>query len=149
MDGKKRVKLEELLPIIEEKLSAGGTVVLPITGTSMLPLLVAGWGHVTLKSAVLPLEKDAIPFYRRNDGAFVLHRKVGEDENGYVMCGDNQWVMEHGITDKNIIGEVAFITRKGKTFSVDSRRYRLYVKLWKFLFPVRKYIVKIRGKLGK
>ena len=141
MDGKKRVKLEELLPIIEEKLSAGGTVVLPITGTSMLPLLVAG--------AVLPLEKDAIPFYRRNDGAFVLHRKVGEDENGYVMCGDNQWVMEHGITDKNIIGEVAFITRKGKTFSVSSRRYRLYVKLWKLLFPVRKYIVKIRGKLGK
>ena len=79
----------------------------------------------------------------------MLHRKVGEDENGYVMCGDNQWVREHGITDKNIIGEVAFITRKGKTFSVSSRRYRLYVKLWKFLFPVRKYIVKIRGKLGK
>ena len=137
MDGKKRVKLEELLPIIEEKLSAGGTVVLPITGTSMLPLLVAGRDKVTLKSAVLPLEKDAIPFYRRNDGAFVLHRKVGEDENGYVMCGDNQWVREHGITDK------------GKTFSVGSRRYRLYVKLWKLLFPVRKYIVKIRGKLGK
>ena len=43
------------------------------------------------------------------------------------------------------IGEVAFITRKGKTFSVGSRRYRLYVKLWKLLFPVRKYIVKIRG----
>lgn len=149
MDGKKRVKLEELLPIIEEKLSAGGTVVLPITGTSMLPLLVAGRDKVTLKSAVLPLEKDTIPFYRRDDGAFVLHRKVGEDENGYVMCGDNQWVREHGITDKNIIGEVAFITRKGKTFSVSSRRYRLYVKLWKFLFPVRKYIVKIRGKLGK
>ena len=149
MDGKKRVKLEELLPIIEEKLSAGGTVVLPITGTSMLPLLVAGRDKVTLKNAVLPLKKDAIPFYRRNDGAFVLHRKVGEDENGYVMCGDNQWVMEHGITDKNIIGEVAFITRKGKTFSVSSRRYRLYVKLWKLLFPVRKYIVKIRGKLGK
>ena len=97
----------------------------------------------------MPLEKDAIPFYRRNDGAFVLHRKVGEDENGYVMCGDNQWVREHGITDKNIIGEVAFITRKGKTFSVGSRRYRLYVKLWKLLFPIRKYIVKIRGKLGK
>ena len=36
-----------------------------------------------------------------------------------------------------------------KTFSVGSRRYRLYVKLWKLLFPVRKYIVKIRGKLGK
>lgn len=54
MDGKKRVKLEELLPIIEEKLSAGGTVVLPITGTSMLPLLVAGRDKVTLKSAVLP-----------------------------------------------------------------------------------------------
>lgn len=85
MDGKKRVKLEELLPIIEEKLSAGGTVVLPITGTSMLPLLVAGRDKVTLKSAVLPLEKDAIPFYRRNDGTFVLHREVGEDENGYVM----------------------------------------------------------------
>lgn len=135
MDGKKRVKLEELLPIIEEKLSAGGTVVLPITGTSMLPLLVAGRDKVTLKSAVLPLEKDAIPFYRRDDGAFVLHRKVGEDENGYVMCGDNQWVREHGITDKNIIGEVAFITRKGKTFPWAAVDIASMLSFGNFCFP--------------
>lgn len=135
MDGKKRVKLEELLPIIEEKLSAGGTVVLPITGTSMLPLLVAGRDKVTLKSAVLPLEKDAIPFYRRDDGAFVLHRKVGEDENGYVMCGDNQWVREHGITDKNIIGEVAFITRKGKPFPWAAVDIASMLSFGNFCFP--------------
>ena len=45
---KKRVNLAEMLPIIEETLAAGGTVKLPITGTSMLPLLRSGRDTVTL-----------------------------------------------------------------------------------------------------
>ena len=62
---KKQVRLEELLPVIEETLAAGGTVRLPITGTSMLPLLVAGRDTVVLARADTRLQTYDLPLYRR------------------------------------------------------------------------------------
>ncbi len=147
---KKTVRLEEMLPVITETLSAGGTVKIPITGTSMRPLLYCGRDTVTLASPQFPLQKFDLPLYRRKDGAFVLHRVIAVEKDGtYTMCGDNQWVKEHGISDAQIIGVTASITRKGKTFRVSSRKYKLYVRVWHFLLPVRKFLVKLRGKLSK
>lgn len=147
---KKTVRLSELLPVIEETLASGGTVKLPITGTSMLPLLVAGRDTVTLSPVTGDLQKFDIPFYRRRDGAFVLHRIVAcTADNTYTLCGDNQWVLEEGIRAAQIIGVVSAITRNGKTFSADSQKYKRYVRIWHWLLPVRKYIVKLRGKLQK
>lgn len=147
---KKRVTLVEMLPIIEETLAAGGTVKLPITGTSMLPLLVAGRDSVTLTAVSGPLKKFDLPLYRRKNGAFVLHRAVKVNTDGtYVMCGDNQWVKEPGICHEQLIGVVREIERNGKVFSAESKRYKLYVRVWHFLLPLRKYLVKLRGKLSK
>lgn len=147
---KKTVRLSELLPIIEETLASGGTVKLPITGTSMLPLLRAGRDTVTLSPVTGDLQKFDIPFYRRRDGAFVLHRIVTcAEDNTYTLCGDNQWVLEKDIRAEQIIGVVSEITRNGKTFSVNSKKYKRYVRIWHRLLPVRKYIVKLRGKLQK
>lgn len=147
---KKRVKLSEMLPIIEETLAAGGTVKLPITGTSMLPLLRSGRDTVTLTAVTSPLKKYDLPLYRRKDGAFVLHRVVKVQADGtYTMCGDNQWVKEPNIHEEQCIGVVCAITRNGKTFSVQSSNYKLYVRVWHLLLPVRKYLVKLRGKLSK
>ena len=147
---KKRVHLAEMLPIIEETLAAGGTVKLPITGTSMLPLLRSGRDTVTLTAVTSPLKKYDLPLYRRKDGAFVLHRVVKVQADGtYTMCGDNQWVQEPNIHEEQCIGVVCAITRNGKTFSVQSSNYKLYVRVWHLLLPVRKYFVKLRGKLSK
>lgn len=147
---KKKVRLSEILPIMEETLRSGGTVRLPITGTSMLPLLYASRDTVTLKRSEKPLEKFDLPLYRRTDGTFVLHRVVGVQKDGsYTMCGDNQWVLEPGIQHEQIIGIVTHITRKGKTFSVSAKKYRFYVRVWQMLFPVRKFLVRIRGRLKK
>lgn len=147
---KKRVRLEQMLPVIQETLAAGGTVRLPVTGTSMLPLLVAGRDTVLLGRAPETLQENDLPLYRRTDGAFVLHRVVACAADGtYTMCGDNQWVKEPGISHEQILGLVVCICRKNKDLPVQSRRYRLYVRVWRLLFPVRKYIVKVRGKLQK
>jgi len=134
----KKVTMQELLPFIEEALNNDKTFTIPITGTSMLPLLVQGRDTVTLKKNVSPLKKGDLPLYRRKDGAFVLHRVVKVNEDGsYIMCGDNQFLKEKGITDENIIGVVSEITRKGENFSVESKRYQFYVKLGLLLLNVR------------
>lgn len=147
-NNKKIISLQEIYPIIKEKLEAGGTVQLPITGTSMNPLLYWGRDTVELIKCDNPKKYDII-FYRRDDGSFVLHRIVGKNDEGFILCGDNQVKKEYGITDKNIIAVVKSITRKGKTFSVDKALYKLYVKLWTLILPLRNIILvpmrKIKG----
>lgn len=147
-NNKKKISLQEIYPIIKEKLEVGGTVQLPITGTSMNPLLYWGRDTVELIKCDNPQKYDII-FYRRDDGSFVLHRIVGKNDKGFILCGDNQVKKEYGITDKNIIAVVKSITRKGKTFSVDKALYKLYVKLWTLILPLRNIILvpmrKIKG----
>ncbi len=148
--NKKKISLDEIYPIIKEKLQSGGTVQLPITGTSMNPLLYWGRDSVELIKCENAKKYDII-FYRRDNGQFVLHRIVGKNENGFILCGDNQVKKEYGIQDKHIIAVVKSITRKGKTFSVDKFSYRLYVKLWTLILPLRNLILvpmrKIKGLL--
>ena len=138
----KKIALEELYPIIKEQLENGGKVTIPITGTSMLPLLVQGRDSVVIEQST-EININDIIFYRRDNGAFVLHRIIGTDENGYVLCGDNQWVKEYGIKDHNIIGVVTEIHRDGKTIEINDKKYVKYYKRWLRLFPIRKPLIRV------
>jgi hypothetical protein len=146
------VSLNELYPIMKEQLESGGTVQLPITGTSMLPLLVWGRDSVELIKADSYNIGDII-FYRRDDGHFVLHRIVGKDDKGYVLCGDNQWIKETGILDHHIIAVVKSITRNKKRIDVNNFTYKLYSKIWVAILHYRRFILipmrKIKGLLNK
>ena len=139
--NKKKISLDEIYPIIKEKIENGGTVQLPITGTSMLPLLVWGRDTVELTKCENPQKYDII-FYRRDDGHFVLHRIVGKNENGFILCGDNQFILEYGITDKHIIGVVCEMNIDGKSVSVDDEEYikhkNKYVKNVGSRYPIRR-----------
>lgn len=150
----KQISLAELLPFVEEAFSRNTTFKIPITGTSMNPYFVQGRDYVFIKKPDSPLEIGDIPLYRRDDGAFVLHRIVDKDENGYVMCGDNQFILEKGITDNHIIGVVCTICRDGKTFDVTDPDYvkykNKYVDNVKKRYPIRRLRYKLyRLRNGK
>ncbi len=142
-------RLEDLLPIIEEKLKSGGTFEININGTSMLPLLTQKRDTVILRAFDGKLKKYDIPLYRREDGAFVLHRAVRTGENSFCACGDNQWEIEKDIAYARIVGVTAAVVRNGKKISENSFGYRLYGAIWTLFRPMRKYIFKIRGLLKK
>lgn len=145
-----KITMQELLPFIEEALNNDKTFTIPITGTSMLPLLVQGRDTVTIKKASEKLKVGDLPLYRRKDGSFVLHRIVKVNHDGsYTMCGDNQFLKEYGITDENIIGVVTEIKRKEKTFSVDDKKYQTYVKTGLILLNVRYPYKRLRYGLHK
>ncbi|MBR4890461.1 MAG: S24/S26 family peptidase, partial [Clostridia bacterium] len=116
-------------------------------GTSMLPLLVWGRDTVELTKCENPQKYDII-FYRRDDEHFVLHRIVGKNEKGFILCGDNQVQKEYGINETHIIAVVKSITRKGKTFSVNKFSYKIYVKLWTLILPFRNIILVPLRKIG-
>lgn len=127
----KETQLEEVIDIIIEKLDAGGTVTFTPRGESMLPMLRDGEDVVVIKKPEGRLKLYDIPLYRRKDGSFVLHRVLDVRNDGtYVLCGDNQFFLERGITDSDVIGVVTAFYRKGKPYSVRSFRYRAYEEFW-------------------
>ncbi len=144
---KQKINLIEIYPVIKEKIDNGGTVQLPITGKSMRPLLVWGRDTVEIVKCENPKKGDII-FYLRDNGQFVLHRIIGTDEKGYVLCGDNQWVKEYGINDQHIIAVVRSITRKGKVFDVSKNiPYKTYSNVWMAMMPIRKPVLRFTRKV--
>ncbi len=139
-----KLNMETLLPFIEEAFNRGLDFQIPITGTSMNPLLYQNRDFVKIVKPDLPLKLGDIPLYRRADGTFVLHRVVGIKQNGeYIMCGDNQFILEFGITDKNIIGIAKTLIIDGKEINVDTdtdylKHKEKYLKNLKTRYPVRR-----------
>lgn len=124
------VNIEEIAAIISEQVAVGQSVEMPPRGRSMRPLIREGRDSVILSSLNGRLKKYDIPFYRRHDGTYVLHRVVGFEGDGYIMCGDNQFVLEHGIGDDDLIAVVTAIRRGGKLIDMNGLPYRTYVVLW-------------------
>ena len=145
---KKRICLKDIFPILDEKLQNDGTVELPITGISMNPLLVAERDTVIIKKFAQYNIGDII-FYRRDDGHFVLHRIMGKNDDGFILCGDNQSVKEYGITEKHIIAKVILINRNGKKITDDNKKYNIYKSFWLHNMPIRKYVLFIIRHLAK
>ena len=145
---KKTVSLKDIYPVMEEKLKNGGTVELPITGTSMNPLLYMGRDTVLIKKDSEYKIGDII-FYRRDDGHFVLHRIIGENNDGFILCGDNQIIKEYGITPKHIIAKVILINRNGKEITPQNKKYNKYKAFWLHNLPIRRYVLFIVRRLAK
>lgn len=119
---------EQLEPIIREKISGGGKIIIEPKGTSMLPLIRQGKDKVELSPPPQKLKKYDVPFYKRKDGSFVLHRVIKVRKNDYVLRGDNQTVNEPGITDDMIIAVATAIIKDGKTIKTDDKDYIIYSK---------------------
>ena len=136
----KEFELGDVIDIITEKLEKGGTVTFTPNGTSMLPMLRDGEDVVVLKKPNGRLRLFDVPLYRRpSDGHFVLHRVIDfQNDGGYVLCGDNQFHKERGIYDKDIIGLMTSFTRKGKSYTPESVRYRTYINFWYYTRPFRR-----------
>ena len=124
------VNIEEIAAIISEQVSLGQSVEMPPRGVSMRPTIREGRDSVILSPLNGRLKKYDIPFYRRHDGTYVLHRVVGFEGDGYIMCGDNQFVLEHGIGDDDLIAVVTAIRRGGRLIDVNNPFYRAYAVFW-------------------
>lgn len=136
--GAKSVSLSELYPLMRDILAGGGSFTLTITGTSMYPFILGGRDKVTLSPVTKELKKNDLPFYRRADGAFVLHRIVKVEKDGtYTMCGDHQTLLEKGIRKDQILAIATEYTRKGKHLTNRNILYRMYRTVWTWALKAR------------
>ena len=106
-----------------------GFCVIRPKGTSMYPML-KGDVDAYLVRPEFPLKVHDVPVYRRESGELVMHRILKIEDSGYVCCGDNQWELEYGIRDENIIGVLDSWHKDGKTRTVRDPSYLRYVRFW-------------------
>ena len=141
------IPMEELVPVLRLQMEHG-TAILPVRGISMHPMLRNGRDQVILEKPVFPLKGHPILLYQRNDGDYILHRLVRRTKTCFLCCGDNQWQTEPVRTEQVVATVTGFI-RKGKTYYVNHRGYRIYVWLWSAVLPVRRPLLAVRRCLGK
>lgn len=133
----------------EEEISRTGKLIYTNVGDSMMPIIRQNRDLLIIEKVNGRLNKYDVPLYKRDSGQYVLHRILKVRKNDYVMCGDNRWQKEYGITDHHIIGVLTGIVRDGKTVSVNDKKYRLYVHLWCDFFPVRALILRAKNYLKR
>ena len=133
----------------EEEISRTGKLIYTNVGDSMMPLIRQNRDLLIIEKVSGRLKKYDVPLYKRDSGQYVLHRIIKVYKDDYVICGDNRWQKEYGITDHHIIGVLTDVIRNGKTISVNNKNYRLYVHLWCDFFHVRALILRVKNYLKR
>ena len=103
----------------------------------MLPMLRQGLDSVVLSPVPDRLHKYDLPLYRRKDGQFVLHRIVETGET-YTCVGDNQFELERGLEQEQMLALVTKFYRNGKPYYVTDLSYRIYCRFWHYSRSVRR-----------
>ena len=134
--------------IINEK----GFLVSTIVGISMYPLLRQRKDSVHITKISKPLKKNDVILYQRDSGQYVLHRILSIKNDKYIICGDNQWQKEYGITDKHIIGLMVGYYRKEKYHTVESFGFKVYTLIIRLTRPLRRlrdFVKRVLRKIFK
>ena len=130
---------------IERSIKELGYAVVPIKGTSMMPLLKEGRDRVELKPYCHErLKKGDVVLYKKNDGTLVLHRII-KTENGefFTVLGDHQFNNDERVNNNQIIAVACGFFIKGRYVNEKTRWYRLYKKIWLCNLNVRRMILAV------
>jgi len=137
--GIREIQMNSLSPLIEEILSSGGTAEITVTGNSMYPMLKHRKSQVRLAKPE-KLSIGDLPLYRRENGAYILHRIVDIDRESYTCCRDHQWHLEKGIRQAQMIAVVTDFKRGKHWVSCRNPGYRFYWRFWRLIRPIRRLV---------
>ena len=133
---------------IEDVLREEGVFVSTTVGVSMFPMLRNRKDTIIVMPYEGRLKKYDVPLYKRGSD-YILHRIVEVRPDSYVICGDNCIQKEYGITDEHILGVLTGFYRGSKQINMDGWGYKLYVRMWCALYPIRKMYLRIRANAAR
>jgi len=125
--------MEPLLALLEET----DAVPLVVSGSSMTPFLVHRRDTVYLSKVCRPLKRGDMVLYRRDSGAYILHRIFRTEGDTFTMVGDNQTLLESGIRRDQVKAVVTAVYRKGRRLQKGSFWWEFFEKIWIRMVPVR------------
>ena len=116
---------------------------LVISGNSMSPFLVHGRDTVYLSRLDRQVKKGDVLLYKRDSGAYILHRVYKVEQDSFTMVGDAQPVLEKGIRPDQIIALMTSALRKGKIQKPGCFWWDFFENVWLKLVPVRPVLIKV------
>ena len=129
----------------EELLEKQGCFAYTNMGFSMMPLLRQKRDIIEIrKKESGRCKKYDVVLFKRGP-KYVLHRILKVLPEGYIIAGDNCYILEKDIKDKDILGVMTRVNRNGKDITPDNKLYKLYVHLWCDVYPMRFIILRIRS----
>ncbi len=139
MSNTHRKSIGDMVPVIDEVISAGGNVRLDVKGYSMWPLLRSEIDSVLLKKPT-DIKKYDVVLFKRTDGTFALHRIVKITNSSLTTVGDNQYIFDQTVTPDAVIAKAVEFQR-GKR-RIGEKNIRLFGVFWVALFPLRRLLRK-------
>ena len=134
--------------VIESELATHGVYASVTKGTSMYPLFKTNRDVIIVKPPVSELKKYDVALYRSILGAYTLHRVIAVRDNEYVIRGDNTYKKEYVAKDR-VIAVLTEFNRDGKKHTVNDFSYRLYSRIWNFIYPIRFLFVKAKAIIAR
>lgn len=131
------VLMEQLLGVLDST----EYVPLNISGSSMTPFLVHSRDTVYLSKVTRPLKKGDMILYRRDKGAYILHRIYRVTPDGYWLVGDAQILIEKGVRPDQVLALVTAVRRREKLLQPGSFWWDFFEKVWIRMIPLRPGIV--------
>ncbi len=121
---------------IKDILETDGVFVSTTAGLSMYPMLRDRKDVIVVKKCTERLKKYDVALYKVGTN-YILHRVLEVSSDSYVIRGDNCDQKEYGITDEQILGVLTEFYRGDKKVSLDSWKYKAYVRIYCACPPIR------------
>lgn len=138
-----------LLPEIQQLVRQGYVVTIPVRGNSMLPFLVDGRDAVVLCAhEASSLRIGALALVRTGDGRIVLHRIVRQDGQRLWLQGDGNVHQTEEASAADVLAVAVSVVRKGRTYPVSGRAWRIYSWCWLHLGCWRRYVLAVYRRLA-
>ena len=112
----KKTDIEALYPLIEESINEGADVRINVTGYSMYPLVCSYRDSVVLTKPN-EVKKGDVPFFKRTDGSYILHRIIGVKNGAYKVRGDYEMKIEYPVYPTQVLAVAKGFYRNGKYIS--------------------------------
>lgn len=142
MQKLKRVKSENIFPVIKEILDKGKSTRITVTGMSMYPFLRENIDSVELSKADLSnIRRGDIIMILRDSNVYVMHRVIKTEKNCFYMVGDAQQDIEGPLRYDQIFAKVTSVWRKDKKIDVSNVWWNFLSNFWMILLPFRSSII--------
>lgn len=129
---------------IRQFLDEGQTVEFPVRGWSMRIFVE----HERDKAVITACDtsqlcKGDVVLAEVGPQTFAMHRIIAIDGDNLTLMGDGNIRGTESCTRADVVGIVTAFRRKGRKQldSLDSRKWRIYSKIWVPLLPVRRYLL--------
>jgi SOS-response transcriptional repressor LexA len=139
----------EVMSEVVRLVAEGVSVTLPVNGMSMLPFIIGGRESVVLQKPAALREGQVVLAWV--DGArYVVHRIIGIDGEHITLMGDGNLVGTEHCTAADVKGVVTHVMdAQERMRDLYSWHRRWAARLWRWLRPVRRYLLAIYIRLCK